>query len=474
MSKAQRPILVYLLLGIFFLVMFVLAYYSEGTIESGDSYQHYIMARYAPQHPFLLLDLWAKPVFTLVTVPFAQLGFLGINVFNILCATLTGWFAYLIVRKLEIRLPLLSVFFSLFAPVYLVTLISGLTEPLFGLTMVMSIYLVITDRAMAAALIISLLPFVRNEGFLLLPLFALAFLYRRKWLAIPALGAGTLIYSIIGYFQFKDFLWIMHNNPYKGADSLYGHGDLFHFVKNYKEILGVPMSFLFLAGVIAITVMIVRNRKALRQTFLVEELLIIAAPAIVYFVAHSLVLWKGLGMGSIGTWRVMAAIAPPAGLVALRGLDALFARMNHHPVVTIPLAAIISIWIIKIPFGVHEFPRKPWVEEVPLAQSAEWLKEKGLHKGKAYYAYPYLSYALDHDPYDGEKTGNLTWVGPDTPPGSIIIWDSHFGTEAGLPLERFNNDTTMEQLKTFISADPAFVKPDGSPGYFEVHLFRKK
>ena len=63
---------------------------STGILESGDGIQHYQIARYAWQHHELFLHSWGKPLFTLLSSPFAQLGIWGMTIFNALCFVATA------------------------------------------------------------------------------------------------------------------------------------------------------------------------------------------------------------------------------------------------------------------------------------------------------------------------------------------------------------------------------------------------
>ena len=463
---------VHILLCLLFCLLLVLAYLSEGTIESGDSYQHYLMAKYSFQHPEILLDLWGKPIFTLLAAPFAQFGFFGVQVFNIVCTVLTAWFAYLIAGRMKLHLPLLAVFFVVFAPMYFVSSISALTEPLFGLMMMSSLYLAMSGRAVWAALIISFLPFVRSEGYPVIILFFIVLAGRRQWKALPLLASGTLIYSVIGHFYFGDIKWLINMNPYSNAADVYGYGDPLHFVYNFPDVMGHVLSALLVVGLIAIAWRLLMMRKKDPGSFFFEELVIIAGTCVGYVLMHSLVLWKGLGMGSMGTLRVLAAIMPFAGLLALRGFDALASVVSYHKVVVFPSVIIMLFFVWRAPFKYHQIPVPHYGEEIQLAECAGWVKEKKLTDRKIVYFYPFLAYALDIDPFDYEKRGVLNDVGLNTEPGSIILWDSHFGpAECGLPVERMMSDTTLRLLKR---CRVEWKDWQGKPVHFEVLAFEKK
>lgn len=469
--KRNRIKPVHIFLFLLFILLLVLAILSEGTPESGDSYQHYLMARYSFQHPELLLDLWGKPVFTLLSAPFAATGFLGINIFNILCGLLTAWLGYLIAQRLGLRLSWLAVFFTLFAPIYFICLFSGLTEPLFGLILIASIYLAISGKYEWSALLISFLPFVRSEGNGIILLFLLVLLLHRQWKAIPLLAAGTLVYTVAGYFYYDDIYWLINHHPYQG-ESVYGKGDLLHFIYQLPIIAGSPLALLFLAGIASLVIRLVRFKKKGLHPFFTEEFLLIAGACVLYIAGHSYVHWKGIS-GSSGTIRVMAAIAPVIGLVALRGLNDLFSLVSFHKVVMYPAMLVVVYFVTASPFRHHEIPLKRFGEEVQLAECSEWMKSQKLADRRIIYFYPYLAYSLGIDPFNWEKRGVLYEHDLNTEKGSIIVWDSHFGpVECGLPIERMMSDTTLKLLRNFRSE--SWLNAEGKEEYFEVVVFEKQ
>ncbi|MCB0786930.1 MAG: hypothetical protein KDC02_22320, partial [Flavobacteriales bacterium] len=140
----------------------------EGTGGSGDSEQHFLIARWAPVHPELYLDHWGKPLFTLLASPFAQLGFAGMKAFNALCMLGTLLMTMRLARRWELPHPVLAGLFLLACPGVWELTFSGLTEPLFALGLVTVVVLAEEDRWRPAALVAGLLPFVRSEGLLVL------------------------------------------------------------------------------------------------------------------------------------------------------------------------------------------------------------------------------------------------------------------------------------------------------------------
>ncbi len=316
--------LVLLLLSALFIMFFLICYYSEATYDGGDGIRHYLVSRYSWQHHEQFLYSWGKPFFTLLSSPFSQFGLLGINVFNILCALSSGYICYKIAEQFNWKHPYLVIIFLCFTPCYFPTINSGLTEPLFGLVLIASAYLILKQKYLLSAVLVSFLPFVRSEGYFLLPLFFIAFVYHKKYLNTLWLGFGTLVYSVIGYFYYKDFLWLIHQNPYDGKNkAFYGQGELLHFVKSYNFIFGSALTVLFCVGIFVFAHNFlyrskIKNDAINKRIETFNLILLIFGSFFIYFVAHSFMWWKGLA-NSLGLLRVMAAVAPCSALICMQG-----------------------------------------------------------------------------------------------------------------------------------------------------------
>ena len=202
MNRYQTPVLliIYAILAALVIIFF------DGNGDSGDSTQHYLFAKFAPQHPAHFFEHWAKPIYVLLACPFAQFGFTGIKIFNALVTLGTLFFTIKTIEKLGIHNSIIGGILLICSPLCFVLTFSGLTEPLFGLLTILSIYLVLEDKLIIACIGASFLPFVRSEGLIILGVFGLFCLYKREWRCIPLLLLGHVVYSIAGFFFYKDFL----------------------------------------------------------------------------------------------------------------------------------------------------------------------------------------------------------------------------------------------------------------------------
>jgi len=204
MSRISDKIAIILIsLSAVFFVLFSI--YSEGNWGGADSYVHYRISRYSWIYPHLFLDLWGKPLFNILSSPFSQFGFLGIKIFNVVVSLLSAVLVYDLAKHFKWDAGFSAVVMLLFTPIYFIVIPSGLTEPLFGLVLLIAIWLFFKDRLLLSALVISFIPFARNEGFVLIPLFLLAFILKRKYFVIPFLTTGFLLFSLIGWWFHHDF-----------------------------------------------------------------------------------------------------------------------------------------------------------------------------------------------------------------------------------------------------------------------------
>ncbi len=254
--------------------------YFDGTGDSGDSYVHYQFAKFAPLHPKLYFNLWAKPVFVLLASPFAQLGFVGMKIFNTLVSLLNIFFTYKIIKELKIKNASAGAVILICSPLCFVLTFSGLTEPLFALIICVSIYLTLKKQFISAAIIISFLPFVRSEGLIILSVFAFYFLLKKEWKILPLLLIGKLS----------------------------------HFVVQLLYFVGISIYILFLIGIISII------GDFLRRILTIEFQLLIFLGFLSFFIAHTLFWYFGI-FNSMGLKRVLICIAPLISIISLKGFN---------------------------------------------------------------------------------------------------------------------------------------------------------
>jgi hypothetical protein len=289
------------------------------------------------------------------------------------------------------------------------------------------------------ALLVSLLPLARPEGFGFLLLATIALLLHRHWgwlilLPIPLLlwnHAGWVLYGRAGPW----WRWLIDQWLY-AAQSLYASGPLWHFLVRLPEIVS-PLVFPALwigiwrncsTGASPVLALNTGEAPVLQNHRRRCELLIVILPLGI-LAAHSLLYWLGK-MASNGEVRYLLIVAPFWALLAAEGWDRTFQRLNwSRPVLWGGLAALAPL-LAQAAYPV-----------VPLKPAADWRMARCIAKESMTLSqnypnlmasHPGIWWALDRSP-NGPHTYEWSVDRAEHPPkGTILIWDSiysHFNSD---------------------------------------------
>jgi len=320
---------------------------------------------------------------------------------------------------------------------------------------------------------------IRTEGFVILPLFLLAYGLRRSFWSMPLLLVGFLIISTFGLPFHTSFWWLITENPYRGAFDIYGHGALFHFVTNMRVIFGFFIFILFFLGSLVVIRKFIRNdRFRLEENFYI--LLVIVAPFLAYFSAHSVVWWLGKG-SSLGLLRVMAAISPIASLMAIFAVEFIYSWLGRILSSVGKIAFYLVIFFVfyflyNQALHINKWGFYPTSQIKMMTNVAKYLKKNQLDTNFIMAYDVTAGYTLGLDPFDkshvswyiiNDKTPSVGY-----PDGTIFIWDSHLGNNEGhTPKTSFLKDTNLILLQEFYPKVP--IKVLGGYDY-EAAVFQKK
>lgn len=446
------------ILSVLCILLITLSFLSEGYCGGADNIYHYFFSRFAFKHPHFFLDLWGRPLFTILSSPFSQFGFQGLKIFNILAGLATSYISYLIVKKLKLTPPFLVILLVCFTPLYCIMLLTGLTEILFSLVLVLAVYYFFDEKYILSSIMISLVFFARNEGFIFLPLFLFAFLVKRKFKAIPFLATGLLFFSLIGSIYYKDLLWIIHNFPYSAHNpSYYKSGSFFHFFTLHEGIMGIPLEVLAGIGVLYLVAQFF-SKDISKRTLAFYEFLLILAPLVIYVVFHSVLFWKGLG-GSIGLDRVLAGVLPLGAILAMKGYHQVNKFLPYRWLKTIILIVFVFL-VTRVNFLTYHYPVILDPEEKLEKQASAWFEKSPFAKEKVYYSDFNGCFFLDTKPVDlldQSKVMQLHSINDviSIPPGCIVQWDAHFGpNECGIPRDSLVLNPHLKLVNYFHPDEP--------------------
>lgn len=456
-----------IILGLVLVSMLILLLLSEGSSGGADSYVHFRIARYAWSYPYLFLDHWGKPVFTLVMAIPALAGFKLAVFAHILFGLGTAWLMFKCATLLEIKNPWLIIPLVIFTPIYFYESFSVMTESFFSLILVAALFLILKKKYLWAAIVASLFPLVRTEGTLLLVYLAGYLIFQKAWKAIPLLGTGILVYSVIGGITKGDFLWLYHEMPNTGAEDLYGSGSLLHYIKSAPAYLGWPLIALCVIGSVVYVAKWVR--KDWNYT-LSAEVALFFFPFLLILAAHSYLWWQGMA-GTLGLLRVMCTVTPLLAIVALRGLTIVPGKIAGGI-----WKALALLLVIIMPFKLYSFPIPYTPEQQAIANATTFVKDHQLQNRRLFYFNPFASFMLQKDPFNSKSTvehiPHKEAPGNGMQKGDIVIWDSHFANNEGeVPLSRMLNNPL---LKPLYNTHVLEITPEVTPGNdMDVWVFER-
>jgi hypothetical protein len=443
--------LAYYLIALQILFCALTIIFFNGTGDTGDSILHYLFARYAPFHTELYFDHWAKPLFVLLASPFAQMGFVGLKIFNSIVSVATTFLTYKTAKNLNMRNFALVILLMTFAPLNYILTFSGLTEPLFALFLVLGIFLCLRKNYIMAALLISFLPYVRSEGLIIIGVFSLYFISIQKSKVIPLLFVGSIVYAVSGYFVHHDFLWVFTQIPYAKLSSVYGSGPITHFVVQLLFVVGVPVYILFFVGFLKLLFDSIKRKSN------AEEQIFLFFGFSTFFIAHSLFWYLGI-FNSYGLKRVLICVMPIIAIIALQGFNFLtefIFKSNRYA--KIILQSVLIIYVICFPFTPNPSAIN-WKEDMMLEKeqiiaiesSNFFLKSNSLSYPIIYNHY-YLNLTLNIDPFDDTKHKYVSKENINNmKPGDILIWENIWaGTLADIKETEIDSIPSLEKVFTY-------------------------
>jgi hypothetical protein len=460
----------YITLTAIILIQFFLLLFNGDSFVGSYNLSHFQTARFSFKHLGLFLDLSGNPVYSTLLAPFTLLGYNTAKAFNLIVAVLTLVITAKLSDKLLKGSSNYAIFLTAFSPVYFLLMITCFPEVLFSLFTVGAIYLFSRNKFYSSAILLSFIPFICFEGILLFPVFTIAFLLKRKYLPILFLSLGMVFYSIIGFFAFGDWLWILHKFPSTIEQHVFESGSLSNLIKNSNFIFGVPFLFLSLLGLIYWFLQIIRDFSLRNEK--VVFFILISGSWLIHFVANGYLLWTGNNR-SLGFIHPFGAVIPLAALTAVKGIQFISEKTKDKRIFTgiILLLAIAQVFLL---FNLYDLPTKASPAEELIKKSANYIKQADF-TGKVCYFDPEIIFQLGIDPYDQSKcslgindksqpSNSMEW-------GDLLVWDANLGPKEGnLQLEKIEKDSCLKKMESFYPPE----KTKGIEGYdYSVQIYKK-
>jgi len=337
-----------------------------------DATTHYLMARAAFHGHYFLVDVWGRPLCTIMYCLPAYFG--GQIAARLMCLALAIGVALVTWRiaiAQQFRSPAIPVVFLYSMPLFLVHSFSTLTEIPVALVLALAFWAYQKRVFWAMALLAGILPAGRPEGFgLVLLAIATLVLHRRFAEIILAVLPFVLWNAYAAHLMPIPgkpwFRWVFANWPYS-TESLYGRGPWWTFAKNMWQMVGC-LAVPFLAAGFVWTLPHPRrtetrdkNRSTIPGVWLFYPAdplacgdVWLALIPLGLLIIHSVIWWQGK-FGSNGQIRYLLMAAPMWALVTARGFDWLWPRLHlRHP--TLWLLASALLGLANRTLVTHELP----------------------------------------------------------------------------------------------------------------------
>lgn len=447
MTTDKKIITGWIIIWTLFSVILLLNINSVG--DNGDGIMHYLFARYSHLHPLNFLDPWAKSGYTLVAWPFAQFGLKGIMAMNIISVMIVMWLIFRIGELLNIKYPWFAPIILSVSTYYFKLTFSGLTEHAFACMLILSIFLLLKNNWIGGAIVLSLLPFFRQEGYILIASLLPYFFIKNKWKFIPLLFTGFIIYAIVGAISYKDLFWIIHSNPY-GFQMSYGQGKWYTFLVHFYYNAGLLNLITFLLALLLLVLNLIQKPDDKSKNLF----WLAVFPLVIFVTAHSYFWYAGI-FHSMGLQRVLNCVTPLWAIIAGSSLSYVeellkLKRIKNWIIIT-TIVLIVLFPFLPSPANInwsHDF--KLTKEELVVKNSCEFVKQE--YPNTYYIAeHPLVFYFLNINPFDISTSSRAFYLDKvNVTKGSILIWDNGFTlNQAGITTDYIEGPLNYKLIKEF-------------------------
>ena len=410
-------------------ILFIsIIFFSDLTYSNYDNWQHFLISKYFFYNPQLGLDTWGKPLFTVLCAPFTQLGFKGAQLFNFLSFCLSVIVITKILKEINVIAHWFLLILIIGSPVFFMCTISSLTEPLFSLLLLFSIYLFIKDKIIISLLVLSFLPFVRNEAYFMWIPFCYLLIKDRKLWQISLLSFGSFLFIIISAIYYNDILFLIRDNHYLNHNGHYGSGSFFHFFIRIPEWFGIVagglLVYLFKDSIIAF-------RKNESNT---DKVIFLTLGCFLLYLFMHIIFWRFGIMGSLGLSRVMGGVSTVGAL----GIYILFVKRGFLEYKVLVWCSSILV-IFNLFFSIYFIEK---YQSAVIFDIIEVLEHKGLTENyKIHYFDPELPVRIDKNPF-GTDIAELKGIQDfnKIQKNDIIVWDTYCETEVGINKKLFSSE----------------------------------
>ena len=498
---------IWLLVPILVLLYFWFSRGSTGFYQD-DEIGHYRNIRQFWGDPFSIMGNQPKPGWKILMVVPGLLGFDGVALAHCLVSALTVVFTYKLGKALRMKNSIVPALLLAAQPLFLQLSFRSYSEITAGLLAVLMLYFYYSDRYILAALMSSYIFSIRQEFALVSIGLGIIFLMRKKWIPFLLLAWTPLTLAVIGWLVTGHASWLLDDMRKIGLGVQVPHKPFWHYFQTYIFMVGPVTLALFVVGYFRIFASAAEWKERIAEHgFLFFTFTIMWWWAVISA-------WDALNFGANpGHWRYLLSIAPLTAIYAGKGMNVLLDRIQtkfafialgvfllvvlaflSHDANGLVLLDTVSYSRFTIVLGVlvafamyrgarllpgsafavlllvaslaytvaTEKPRKLDTEASTVKDAATWyLAHKNEYGGRPLYCnHVLMRYFADIEIGDSIRNRSMQKSTLATaPPGSLVMWDSHYGNSqfgGDVPMDFFTNNPGYKQIDAFIAPDRTF------------------
>jgi hypothetical protein len=448
-----------------------------------DPALHFLRARWMWSHPWMLVDVWDRPLFTLAyslpaALPPAGIAYAAAKLCTVAVTVVAAWLTWDLAAEYQLGRPALVIPLMWLQPCVFLLSAETTPEPLFAMMFALALLLYRRGRLAPSAIVVSMLILVRPEGIALAVLWALCTIrdpragetLGKRAAVTSALLVGPAVWWYLSAQITTDWLFIVHNWPSLSASlgaSLFG-GKAESPLRQWAQIAGVVLALPFAVGLVAS----LWGRRLGMPVAAVATLL----------VAHI-----ALGGTGVFGWAPVPAafvcVAPAIALITLDGWNVLAAGASSWiPVGArrgVGLGVTAAVMVISLVGDLlvvdAQQPGRDWH---PVAEMGKWFAGHPQPVTRMVWSEAYAGVQFGRDPDEsaltyGDRAKDVVFLTA-APHGTVVAWDSDIGPSwyglTGAQIEQIGYTVLQHQTYSEMGRLPSWVEAVPGVGRLQTLL----
>jgi hypothetical protein len=393
-----------------------------------DPALHFLRARWMWSHPWMMVDVWDRPLFTVLyslpaALPPVSAAYVAAKLSTVVITVVAAWLTWDLADGYQLGRAAWVIPLMFLQPCVFLLSAETTPEPLFAMLFALALLLYRRGKLVQSAMVASSLIIVRPEGIALAALWAVCTI--RDPRAGETLGkraavaAALLIAPAVWWYlsaqMTTDWLFIVHNWPAPFSSQVEWP------LLAWAEIFGVVLAVPFAVGVVA----------SLWGRRLGMPLASVATIMVVHLALGSTGVF---GWAPVPAWYV--CVAPAIALITLDGWNVLAgagsawipagAQRGAGWAVT---AIVVVISLVANLLLVDAQPSgRDWSR---VAEMREWFAAHPQPIARMVWSEAYAGVQFGHDPDEsaltyGDRAKNVAFLSG-APRGTLVAWDSDIG-----------------------------------------------